>query len=632
VQHRARGYGYERGYTSFESFVPLFEEANSSLTGFQGNFLLDNAADVGFNAGLVHRRLIGDGTRSIGASLFLDHRNAYDQNFYQVGFGIESLGEVVDFRANGYLPLGKDTSDPLPGTITNARYAGRNLWLDGLRAQALKGFDAEVGGPLPLLEQLVKGFIGVYHFQNEGSEDVWGVQGRFEARVNHQLRLHLALTHDGTFGNMAVLGVGLYWPSLARDRNDGQFFVADRFSEPVQRNQNIVVAKQQELTTFAAEYSDGSLIDFAHVSSSAIPGGDGSVENPYQSLGQAQAGSAPRSIIFAHANSIFNNDPIALQDGQQFLGEGVDHFLATRLGTVLLPTATDPDLISEVPVMQGFVGNGVTLANNNVISGFTIRGGTGSGIVGNNIANVTIDEVLVESNLGDGIALTQTTGVINVIDSRSGYNDGTGLLITTQNSGYNSTTIEQSAFLSNGGNGVRIETFGTTLHDIVMQENSARIFLAPTEQTHDSQIQISANDVSTVRARLENNFIDDVASEDPVTMETSETAYFHQLELVSANGARMDVGLIDNRLESNREFLNNSPANGPFGVYATSMGTSQLSLRMDTNASDLNYAVTELDLSRFRLEDSLDTNTGTFFYFPSSVHFETIPVNSFVLP
>jgi len=630
VEHRARGYGYERGYTAFESQVPLFEEVGSSLTSFQGNLLLDNAADFGGNAGLVHRRLIGAGNRSIGGSIFFDHREAYDQNFYQMGLGIESLGENIDFRANGYIPLGKDTSDPLAGTIRNPRYAGRNLWLDGLRAQALAGFDVEVGGRLPYIGDLVRSYIGLYHFQGNGSEDVTGVQGRFEARINHQVKLHLALTSDGTYGNMAVLGIGLYWPSIARDRADGQFTVADRFNEPVYRNQNIVVAKQEEYTTFAAEHPGGGIIDFVHVNSGALPGGNGSVETPFQSLADVAGNSSPRSVIFGHANSVFNGESIVLQSGQQLLGEGVEHIIGTKYGPVILPTATDPDLITSVPLIQGFAGDGVTLAGDNVVSGWTIRNGAGSGIVGTNVANIVIDEVVVEGNGGDGAALSPASGTIRVTDSRFDTNGGDGLRIQAAGSGTANTYIQQVAFLDNGGNGLQIDTFGTVRHDIVLLENSARIFLDPTEDTHPSQVQITSNDTSTVRLRMENNFIDDIGTDDGVN--TSEDAYFHQVRLEAADASQMYAALIDNRLESNREFLNNSPANGPFGVTASSNGTSQMWLRMDTNTSMLNYAFQELDLSRFRIEDSLDSNTGTFFYFPSSVHFETIPVNSFVVP
>ena len=46
----------------------------------------------------------------------------------------------------------------------------------------------------------------------------------------------------------------------------------------------------------------------------------------------------------------------------------------------------------------------------------------------------------------------------------------------------------------------------------------------------------------------------------------------------------------------------------------------------------LNYAFAEYYISRFELEDTLDTNTGLLLYYPTANFIETIPDGSIPLP
>ena len=91
-------------------------------------------------------------------------------------------------------------------------------------------------------------------------------------------------------------------------------------------------------------------------------------------LAEAQAGSDPGDIIFAHAASIFNGQFIALQDTQRFLGEGVQHLILTPQGTFALPGmigGAQPQIFGPTATTV------VTLANNNEVRNFFIRAADG---------------------------------------------------------------------------------------------------------------------------------------------------------------------------------------------------------------------------------------------------------------
>ena len=105
----------------------------------------------------------------------------------------------------------------------------------------------------------------------------------------------------------------------------------------------------------------------------------------------------------------------------------------------------------------------------------------------------------------------------------------------------------------------------------------------------------------------------------------------------TAEGAWVDwdqrtQSLINNRFVSDRKTLGNNPRNGSFGVDLNSQDLAVLRARLDTNSSSLNYAFSELYISRFQLEDTLTTNTGTLYYFPTENFFETIASGAIDLP
>ena len=105
-------------------------------------------------ASLIRRR-IGFGALTFG----YDNRDTGGGHFNQIGVGVESLGQVWDFRVNGYIPIG-DTRKQVNQQITTGLvfstpfFQGNALILQGQQQRqttrtyeaAMTGFDAEVGG------------------------------------------------------------------------------------------------------------------------------------------------------------------------------------------------------------------------------------------------------------------------------------------------------------------------------------------------------------------------------------------------------------------------------------------------------------------------------------------------------
>ena len=94
------------GFGRFEGFVPLFQHPGSDLLFLEGRLLLDNDAQLGGNILLGYRAFNPELNRSFGGYIGYDKRDTGDSTFHQIGLGLESLGEIWDFRLNGYLPVG----------------------------------------------------------------------------------------------------------------------------------------------------------------------------------------------------------------------------------------------------------------------------------------------------------------------------------------------------------------------------------------------------------------------------------------------------------------------------------------------------------------------------------------------
>jgi hypothetical protein len=204
---------------------------------------LDDSDQQFFSSGLGFRALLEDPGVIIGANVFYDHINsAADNNFNQLGLGVEALSKWVDVRFNYYLP--KDgrkstgtTTTSSSRTVKGPRYRKGNVsQRDLIREtttfttenfeQAVEGWNAEIGFLVPGVEKYfdLRLFAGAYGYDAGISGDLTGFKARAEARLTQNVTLDLEYWADEELvGGNVVAGIRFSSPfdlgKLVQGRN-----------------------------------------------------------------------------------------------------------------------------------------------------------------------------------------------------------------------------------------------------------------------------------------------------------------------------------------------------------------------------------------------------------------------------
>ncbi|MFW5871123.1 MAG: inverse autotransporter beta domain-containing protein [Verrucomicrobiota bacterium] len=262
--------------------LPALGDQNGMLF-VNPRFLMGDEGQREFNAGLVFRRLEPAVNGIIGGNIYYDYRETEsDATFDQLGFGVEYMGSLFDFRANYYLPEDdvKRVNERVveDKTVSQESYTawddphavGHTIIQRGRAVQrtvetitrriyfqneaALEGWDVEAGVPLPWLEKFgdVRVFGGYYRFEGElGADDIEGAKARVEAKVLPSFALDLEWYEDEElygsdyfFGARLILPFELMGgPGIDRGawmtRPRGKPEPASRMLEPVMRDWHV---------------------------------------------------------------------------------------------------------------------------------------------------------------------------------------------------------------------------------------------------------------------------------------------------------------------------------------------------------------------------------------------------------
>lgn len=628
-QYWTEGMGYDEGFSSFEGFLPLGGDPCQTFAGFQGNVLVDNEGDFGFNAGVLYRSYVAEWDRTLGGYLFLDNRRESGTTFNQIGFGLETLGRSWDARTNVYIPVGDTRSGALSLVVLDTEFVGRSILLTqrARYAEAMTGLESEIGGPLPWMGDVLRGYLGGYFFNSDhGGDDAWGPMGRLEARLDDNVTLNVAVTHDDVFNTNVFFGAALYLPGYLPAPKRAIPEPWARLAEPVFRRHNIVVQRRKVTELAVAQNPGGQRIDVVHVNSAAAAGGTGSVTAPFQTLAQAQAAATPGDIIFGHANSVFDAQSIVLQANQQLLGEGIEHIIATRTQDIVLPTATDPELIQDVPLIVNAPGNAVTLASGSTVAGWRIENAGARAVFGSGVGNVRVDHNVLEGNEA-GVRLINIGGTNRITNNMINANRTEGIEIGTVGTNVATVVVEGNTLVNNDEEAIDVITTANSRLTLLVDRNTIRVGIPADTIDREPLVKVRTRDASVLSARFQENQIEDIAQE--AGDQNSRDVYFDQILIDAGNNSQAFLGFYDNELASNREFLDDSARNGPFGIDAEAWEVARLGIRLADNSSTLNYAFSEVDLSIVQIEgESLGTNTGQFFYWPSALNFEFVESGS----
>jgi trimeric autotransporter adhesin len=450
--------GYD-GYGSFEGFIPLVQTSGKNLLYLQARLLLDNSANVGGNFLLGYRAYSAKSNRLFGGYVAYDNRDTGNNGFSQLGLGLETLGEVWDIRANGYIPVG-NTRQTVNETVfdsglqlSSTRFQNNFLVASGDRLQtkireveaAMAGFDIETGVRLARFANggALRGALGMYYLSG-GSESTAGFRARLEATPTNNVMLGLGVQHDGIFGTNVIASIGLTFPGV-RPKNAPPDSVLARMGESPSRTNAIVIDNQVDVETIRTLFTDAALQNpatgqpyvFQHVVLGRS-GGNGTFENPFGVVQSAlnATRSDGNSIVYVQAGSNPGIPAFTVGDRVQMLSTGPlqvlpGNFPGQPVSQVTLPLSNSglyPNVI-----------NTVTLRNDTVLSGFAITSPTAAGVTFNTISKVEIRDNRI-ANTGDAGILGNDVQVANLLrntianaQNQGVYLQNVGTAIVTDN-------------------------------------------------------------------------------------------------------------------------------------------------------------------------------------------------------
>ncbi len=393
-QTEARGVGYSSGYSTLEAFG-IYNRCTSFMPFIDLRGHLFNNGKYGGNVGIGGRGWLVDLHHVLGYYLYYDVRqDNRGLTPQQLGPGLELLGKRMEYRINGYFPIGNDKSERYDYKFDS--FKGNQIFLRHQQRRVFTGGDAEVGAHLTQsMNYDIYAGVGPYYF-SASHTSAWGGKARLLGRYRQYVSLEASYSYDHLFGSIVQGSVALNFPfgmklkfkdkpckprhNLALSR---AAFAPYRFEIPVVKR---IHQKQK-----AIDPATGSpwKVWFVDNTSSS----NGTFESPFSTLADAQNASAPNDMIY-----VFPGDGtttgmdmgMKLQDAQKFFGSGISHHIHTTKGKMKIPAFTN-----RSPTITNTAGSVVTLANGDQVSGFnvlmTLSGGIGidgtSGITSANINN-----------------------------------------------------------------------------------------------------------------------------------------------------------------------------------------------------------------------------------------------------
>ncbi len=473
VGYSTSGASYD-AFTSFEGFVPLLQTPGSTLTFLEGRLLLDNDANLGGNLLLGHRVYNPTSNRVLGAYLAYDNRSTGSSTFNQVSAGFESLGEILDFRGNVYVPIGdtrrlvEETGFDTGLLVSDAGFSGNFLTITGSREgqinrrfeAAMTGVDVEGGARLVRIGTRgdIRGYVGGYFYDAPSSDEILGWKARLEVRPTDYFRFGLSVQDDDTFGTNVIFNVAANFPGTRPRGSTQSQEVLARLGESVARQNNIIVDEQVEFesfnenfTTLVTNPATGQSWQFRHVNPNG-GAGDGTFENPAGTIGTAVGVAQAGDIVYVQAGT--SPGGFTIPDGVQLWSTGPEQQINTvELGTVQLAGSGSGELTT--------ITDTVTLGNNTLLSGFAVSGVTGAGIVATNISIAEIRDSTITSSSEAGIFLGTTTGTVTVTNS-SITGEGVAAIAGTN---INNVAIANTTITSRNSttNGISLDTVTGTL-------------------------------------------------------------------------------------------------------------------------------------------------------------------------
>jgi hypothetical protein len=425
VRHNeARGIGYKDGYTTLEAFG-IYDGCGVCFMPFVDlRAHVFNSGKWAGNVGIGERTFVSCLCSTFGSYLYYDVREVgHHLTVNQLSPGFELVGKCMEYRINGYFPLGKQKSSKYGYAFDE--FEDHNIILKYKQQRALTGGDAEVGVHLTenTRYDLYTG-IGPYYLHAPGAHS-WGGKVRLLGRFKEYVSLEASYSYDQLFHSVVQGSISLSMPfgcKIQRARTDkcspmtSCLVLARAAFAPSRLEIPAVKRVRKNERAINPDTDDPWFVWFVNNTSSS----DGTFESPFPTLVQAQNASSPNEMIYVFrgdGTTTGMNAGITLKDGQVFFGSGIKQSFATEQGTIKIPafTAGNPSIAHTV-----VTSTVVALGNNNVVSGFNITApaqGAGVESLSKNSATIA-NNTIVASTLGAGIAIANGFGDFNIYNNQ----------------------------------------------------------------------------------------------------------------------------------------------------------------------------------------------------------------------
>jgi hypothetical protein len=192
-----------------------------------------------------------------------------------------------------------------------------------------------------------------------------------------------------------------------------------------------------------------------YVDNSAAPGGNGSLELPFQTLSEAQTASRNGDCIFAFARGGSSGGlkgGIALKPGQKLIGEGTG---LTFDGVVIVPPGS-------APVFQGSTSAGevVRLSDGCEVAGIRIEispAVAAAGISGSEIDRFDIHDTVITGAFAGGIRIEAASGKGSIYRNRvESVSGGSGIALTASGTADLTADIFENTIRGASGPGLEV--------------------------------------------------------------------------------------------------------------------------------------------------------------------------------
>jgi hypothetical protein len=515
--------GSERSILMTEFWAPLAQQSDRVLYG-DLRLMGDDDSNREGNLGFGYRQIEPQFNSVLGGNIWIDRRRTENgNNFHQLTLGVESLGDKVDLRANGYIQLNSAKTTITPNIGSTTPYlAGSSIFIDTngfIVEEPQDGFDAEIGYRLPIFQKYIdttRIYAGGYHFFGDTTDNVTGFRLRGEAQVNSIFSVGARFQHDGPRGSQGFLEATLRFPFKSKKlfQQDG---LRSRLDESPERDIDIVTGSKVDTGLMKPVLNaSGTEQRILYVDNTNVNTGDGTKENPFNTLVAAQAALQANDILYVNhgdgTTTGMNQGIVIDKANVQLIGSGSAFSYA---GYTLLSAGQAPLITNIESIIPGdeIKGNGITvLADNALVTGLNILGvqaygiriaAVGAGtffnsatiinnIVNNNnlrgiivhtqdngqIDNVIIDGNTTANNNLPGIHVQANTGQINNIHLNNNFsnnNKSDGVQITSVNGGkLGLLTAENNILNGNLGNGIQVagSLSKATLNNNISNNNS----------------------------------------------------------------------------------------------------------------------------------------------------------------